>query len=62
MLGSLGLVFLAETLRQILPGHRTYLAYALILAVPELWIYYPLFQHDSTRLAFLLRGALLALP
>ena len=53
ILGGAGLVLLAETLRRILrtPG-RTWMAYAVVLAVPELWITILYFNTTALGLPF----------
>jgi len=58
--GGAGLVLLAETLRRILrmPG-RTWLAYALVLAVPELWITILYFNTTALGLPFFCGSLLL---
>jgi hypothetical protein len=53
ILGGAGLVLLAETLRLILrTPDRTWMAYALVLAVPELWITILYFNTTALGLAF----------
>ena len=53
ILGGIGLVVLAETVRAILrTSNRTWIAYALVLAIPELWITILYFNTTALGLPF----------